>query len=193
MMANSAFSVAGSSSGGGGGELIEVVNLASDAQIPFTDLSALFKKYEIRLYNVLSTAQGNNLYARTSTNNGVSYDSGASDYAYGNLIGLGGSQYNPHSNASNTISLTATETGYGLSQTAGETLQGSIWIWNPGGISFCQISTLLTMPAYFGGSTFMSNINGGGYRKSLAAVDAVEIYVNSGALASGTMELWAYE
>lgn len=195
MMANSAFSVSGVSSGGsGGGDLLDTITISSPmSELEFTDnITAAYSVYGVRLIRILSTAQGNNLYMRTSANNGSSYDSGASDYAYGNLMGLGGSQYNPHSTGASAISLTATGTGYGLSQVAGNTLQGWIWIWDPSASSFCQISSLMSMQAYFGGNTYMNNINGGGLRQSLAAVNAIKIYTDSSTLASGMAELWGF-
>lgn len=60
-------------------ELISDVTVSGAATIPFTNLGA-FRK--IRISGKLSPSSNSQIKIRTSVNNGVSYDSAASDYAY---------------------------------------------------------------------------------------------------------------
>lgn len=72
-------------SGGGSYELISTVTASGVASVEFTDLTSAYSAYEVWFQNTGSASP--RLRLRTSTNNGSSYDSGASDYAYvGNHI-----------------------------------------------------------------------------------------------------------
>jgi len=62
--------------------LITTTTASAASQVAFTDLSSTYVKYIIELTNVSSSVNNTNLYIRTSTNNGSSYDSGASNYVW---------------------------------------------------------------------------------------------------------------
>lgn len=62
--------------------LITTTTASAASEVAFTGLSSTYVKYIIELTNVSSSVNNTNLYIRTSTNNGSSYDSGASNYVW---------------------------------------------------------------------------------------------------------------
>jgi hypothetical protein len=103
---NGAGSITIASTGGGAGAWVEIsrATASNSATIDFTGLNTDYDEYMVQLYNVAigdppSPEISDELYMRTSSDNGTSYDSGASDYATnyasggGNVSGSGDAIY----------------------------------------------------------------------------------------------------
>lgn len=174
-----------------GGNLVKIgtATASSSASIEFTDLSSTYFLYILRYNDLLPATDATTLYFRTSTDNGSTFDSGASDYAWNALL----------------ISETGAPTGYddiadGLIEIMGpaassdemgsganETGSGVIYIYNPSAVKYTFINFLGN---YINEASQGIKFNGGGYRQSAADVDAVQLLMDSGNIASGTFVLY---
>ncbi len=118
----------------GGPLLLSSQEASSSPSIDFESfITSLYDEYEIRFFDVLAQTDDATLVLRTSTNNGSSYDSGASDYRSAGT-GLGSdsaTQVNDVSNAATFIAIGDVSSTFGYSNVAGETGSGKITISNP--------------------------------------------------------------
>jgi hypothetical protein len=138
------------------------------ASVDFTGFNAAqYNSYEIELINVILVTDGASLAFRTSSNGGVTYDSGASDYS--SALGI-----------ANRIGLTVNQ-----GSAAGEDgASGNVRIYGPG----LPKKTLIRFETTFlnaSGELTGNQISAG--RLSSAAVDAVQIFTSSGNIESGTI------
>jgi hypothetical protein len=122
---------------------------------------------------------------RTSTNNGSTYDSGASDYKY-TIISLASdtTNYNTGSNANafvlmNNPTITSTATSGGLN--------GTFNLFNPSSVSQKQYFWNTT---HVDAGTALNLTYGSGVTAISADVDAIQFYMSSGNIASGTFRLY---
>ena len=73
--------------------LLDSATASSTSSIEFTGLSSTYFTYILIVTGYIPAVDGDNLKYRTSTNNGVSYDSGSSDYIFrGSSVNSSGSE-----------------------------------------------------------------------------------------------------
>lgn len=166
---------------------ISSTTASSSSTIDFTGLSSTYRAYKIVITNLVMGTSDVELYFRSSTNNGSSYDSGASDYAH-----LRHNIYN--SSGTTTSSLTAGDDTDdkivlcgALSNSSAKAAFVTIDIQDPSFVGYFNI----LFQTYGGTSGNASQYSTGGGRRSTSAdVDAVRLYPSSGNFASGTFTLY---
>lgn len=157
---------------------------SSSASISFTGLSSTYRVYRIVMSNVQGAVDGGYLQIRTSTNNGSSYDSGASDYQWSYLLnGWNGINQNVDT-ADSIIQVTNSNMGSG----SNEKLAGEIRLYSPSSTTY----TFFTWEVFYPDSNSASRytVMGNGYRQSAADVDAIQFIQSNGNLSTGTFTLY---
>jgi hypothetical protein len=168
-------------------ELISSATASSSSSIDFTGLSSTYFAYKIVASNVVPASDTVDLYFRTSTDGGSTYDSGASDYAYAALAMLASSSPSNAAvgdNARAEINVTASTS---LGSGTNESIDMELTIFNPSGTGHTRVlyQTFVntSAPAY-------ESAYGAGVRLSAADVDAVRFVLSSGNIASGEFRLY---
>lgn len=162
--------------------LISTGTASSSATIDFTGLSSTYFVYKIFIENLVPGTTSTDLYLRTSTNNGSSYDSAASDYEY----------YSSYSTSNGPASAIISSTGATFidimtSLTTGSGgLDGEITIYNPSSVSECRIN--YSCKARLGANNYI--VTGGGVRNTAADVNAIRFLMSSGNIGSGIFKLY---
>lgn len=141
--------------------------------------SAVYTNYKIILEKITPATDAQELFMRTSTDGGSSFDSGASDYDW--VVQTNGAATSD--DADSEIAITGTTLG-----TAGnEYFSGEMLILNPGAAAFCDIQ-------WEGGGRTSApgpfTAQGRGTRLAAADVNAVQFLFASGNIASGTMRFY---
>lgn len=167
---------------GGGGGLIPIgKTTASDDAAVDISLSG-YSAYAIRLSNVRSSTSAHFLL-RTSSDAGVSFDSGATDYEWGNLSATNASLRDEGSTGDSSIRLTNFSA---LSNSTHTRLDGWVYIYPANGSQRTGIQTN-TMAL---GASYSEGISGSGMRSDATTVDAVRLLFASGNIASGDIHLY---
>lgn len=166
-------------------ELISSATASSDSSVDFTGLSSTYFMYKLVIADYLPATDATDILFRTSTNNGSSYDSGASDYAWiwrYHAMTAATNSDDVGDNADSSIQIHNNQ-----SNAANEKADYEILIFNPAGTSYTYIKThgLLTNAS---GAPF--SVEGGGLRLSAADVDAIRVLSSSGNIASGEFRLY---
>jgi hypothetical protein len=164
--------------------LITTTTASSSATVDFTGLTSTYKNYVVIVTNAVPATLNAALVFRTSTNNGSSYNSGASDY-YSTHTNFGDTAWNYGQTVDDRFYINF----YGQENTA-----------NLGGTSFNM--TIVNPSAsnrihwYITGfengySASLGAFVGGGYRLATSgAVNAIRFFFGSGNIASGTFKLY---
>jgi hypothetical protein len=161
---------------------------SNSATIDFTGLSSSYNAYKVVLSNVAPATNSVNLYLRTSTNNGSSYDAGASDYYWGVFTvtapngGTGGTGPGAGTAAAQ-MRLNFSALGNGANKATG----GIVYIYRPSAAAYCQVNWMLN--SYTDG-LFLDQQYGGGVRLAAADVDAIRFLMSSGNIAAGQFDLY---
>lgn len=157
--------------GGGAWTFVSSTTLSSDATAEFTGLSTDFV-YRFVFSNVLPATDAAVLWMRTSTDAGVSYDSGAADYR--------------------SVSTTAAQMvlTYSIGNVANSegVLGGYLDLFNPSAASYTSATSVLLCGRDSGTTINLASFDN--TRLSAADVDAVQFLFSSGNLASGTIKLY---
>lgn len=163
--------------------LIGVFPVSAAAVLDITGFnSGLYTSYRIELERVFP-ATSQILWLRTSTNNGASFDAGATDYAFSSVWATATSGVNAgSSNGSDRVQLTA---GHAVAASGDQGLNAEIRVLNPGAT---QRSCLTWQGGAHNGTDFFA-VSGTGWRLASADVDAVRIMAASGNI-SGTARLY---
>jgi hypothetical protein len=121
---------------------------------------------------------------RTSANAGASYDSGASDYNFHSISGVGGSVTAANSGGVSGIDLCAGVIGNDTNELG---LTGTVQIVRPSVASYTEVkvSSVAVSTAAALEQSFIY-----GRRDSAAAVNAIRFYFSSGNIASGIFTLY---
>lgn len=154
---------------------------SSSASIDFTGLTSAYIAYMVVLANVAPATDGVELWLRTSTDGGSSYDAGASDYDWINAIVAGGVAAG-NDTADNEIRLLDAQ-----GNAANETCGGHILIHNPGAAAYCHATFHLSFTSTAGASRLSM---GQGRRLSAGNVDAIRLMYSSGNIAAGEFRLY---
>ena len=139
-----------------------------------------YTSYEIELINVVPISDGATLNARTSSDGGSSYDSGASDYGW-SYYGINTSATTQSDGAISSEARVCQPAG----SAAGEDgVSGTMRIHGPDLSKETKASYHMT---YCDNAGRHANVIGGFTRLSSADVDGVQIYFSSGNIESGTI------
>jgi hypothetical protein len=163
--------------------LISTATASASATIDFTGLSSTYKNYVVIVTNCVPATNNAALNFRTSTNNGSSYDSGASDY-YSTGTNFGLSTWNYMAAVDNRAYINAS----GQDNTANLGGQSfTMTIVNPSASN--RIMWYLT--GFENGTSEIGAMTRGGYRlATTGAVNAIRFLFGSGNIASGTFKLY---
>lgn len=171
--------------------LLATATASSSASISFTGLSSAYFKYILVIDTLIPATDDSILYLRTDSNNGASFDSGASDYAYvGNLYFFNGSSVVTDaigSSADSFIALSGNDSTSGVGNGATEGVSGTVTIINP---SSSNYTTTIAHLAQVTADGEIGVLSATGQRLSAAAVDAVQLLYSSGNIASGVVKLY---
>ncbi len=173
--------------------LISTTTASNDATIEFTDLTSAYYAYEIVYNNWLPVTDNVLAYYRTSSNNGSSFDSGGSDYhymtegAYMNVTTY--TSVTSGSNGASSVPIGGISTP-GMGNSAVEAASGRLLIINPSNSSdYTYIHNDMMYGSSYGTSSF-SKVTSYGVRRSAADVDALQLYMSSGNISTGTFKLY---
>jgi len=169
--------------------LISTATASASSSIDFTGLTSAYKNYIVYINNCVPTS-GDDFALRTSTDNGSSFDSGASNYVSQMNSVLNGSAnttlYSGATNGTkiylmppNNISSTANLGGY----------SGAVTILNPSNVS----NTAITVASSFTNTSGIHSCTScaGARLNTSGAVNAIRFYMQSGStIASGTFRLY---
>lgn len=154
---------------------------SSDATISFTWAGISYKTVVIQLNNVLPATDDVDLYIRTSTDGGVGYDSGASDYRWAIATGA-------RTDVADAQIICNAASTSAVGNVAGEGISGMINVHDPANTSRTTISGVVgyTIPA----ATSVISLDFMGQRLSAADVDGIQFSFSSGNIASGEFIVW---
>lgn len=158
---------------------------SSSATIDFTGLSSTYAAYKVVIDRAASATDNVAFWMRTSTNNGSSYDAGASDYAHVRFVALANTSTSVQAAGDDADAQIIINNGCG--NNTEEAYSGEITIFNPSDAHHCRIT--------FMGFTRINDAthyftNGGGVRLAVADVDAIRFLMASGNIASGKFTLY---
>ena len=169
--------------GGGGLVFLASATASASATLDFTtNIDATYNTYIFIYTSLLPATDLAYLYVRTSTDGGSTFDSGASDYQFLQVVGTGTTWIHGYSIAEAYIRVS-----YQLGSATNEGTSGNLILYNPSDTDFTRFnghsveSNSLGWP--MGGNTW-------GIRKSAADVDAVRFLMSTGNIASGTISMY---
>jgi hypothetical protein len=157
---------------------------SSSATIDFTGIGSTYDLYRAEFYNVVPATTDAYLWLRTSTDNGSSYDSGASDYAYG-IIYMVSPSSTPIGLADSTDAAIYLDPYSSISDSSYGGISGAVEFCNP------DVAQYWRCRMEFSGSYDVSCVPavGSGARLTAANVDAIRFLMSTGNIASGTFVL----
>ncbi len=165
----------------GNWDFIGVSNPSSSSSVTFTNLSP-YRILRI-IGRIRPATDATSIRFRTSTNNGSSYDSGASDYVHSYLFQSAATAAGTDTVAGTSFAPNAT----GIGNTAPEGISFDLLIqeWNQSLQCTFLFSYMMlnTSTSHFVGIT-------SGRRASTTARNAIEITMSSGNIADGHIEIW---
>ncbi len=171
--------------------LLETQTASNSASIDFDSgvNFSTYKKYEIELIDVVIATDNAELFVRTSTDGGSTYDSGASDYAWGYYRVLTGTTPLVNGDSADSkINITYDPgSGVGWGNAAGEAFNGEFSLWNPSGTNKTIINFVVSGIRNTGN---LMNLTGAGSRQSAANVDGIQFLMSSGNIVSGTFKIY---
>lgn len=171
-----------------GWRLLSSATASSSASVSFASgIDSTYDEYVIEFINVVGASSAG-LRARTSSNGGSSYDSGASDYLsilqYNTVStptpsGAAGTSDGFLSLHASTINNTASQGG----------LNGQLRLYAPSNASARKMMVgQFVLPSDASDEYQLSEMRG--VRKSASAVNAIQFYMSTGNIASGTFKLY---
>lgn len=160
-------------------ELIATVNASGASTVDFTGLSADYAAYEVVMTGLYANNDILNLLVRTSSNNGVSFDSAGGDYAINYVLVNDAGAVSGASNSPNVITM-------GFIHTSTYGIYASLRLVNAG------VSRPFGMEWTLG--SYLSQIyhwRGVALRKSNTAVNAIRLFPSGGGTTiTGTFKLY---
>jgi len=171
-----------------GNDFVKISSQTASAStfIDFTGLSSTYQMYIVEMSDMQPGTNGRILYMRTSTNNGSSYDAGASDYSWNNIGSDLGSVRSGADSIDSKIEILG-RTNDELGADPNETHSQTVWIFNPSSLSYTRLIGIGEYLTTSGNSFLMIS---GGQRKSTTAVNAVRFIMSSGTIDSGVFTLY---
>jgi hypothetical protein len=173
---------------GGGGAWNFIIS-ASPTSGAYVDLTVgnTYGIYVVSFTDLVGSATSENLYMRTSSDAGSSYDSGASDYnwhySHSGTASIGYDAYNDAADVKLAITY-----GPGAGASSIYSINGFLYCYNPSGTvkhkHFNWTTTNLD------GSGELRASDGLGSRRSIADIDRLRFYWNNGTFTGGTIRLY---
>lgn len=156
---------------------------SSSSSIDFTSLSTTYRSFRIELSHVVPVTDTADLWMRTSTDNGSTYDSGASAYYWSRMsVSGGGTTSGAGSTGDSKISLATN-----LGTSTRETLNGHVTVHDPQNTPGVHVTWDVNL---FSATPTFFHTTGGAFRDATADVDAIRFIMSSGNISSGTFTLY---
>jgi len=156
-------------------------SVSAATSLDITDLPANASEVTVKLRKIVGSSSAATLSCRTSTNNGSTWDSGASDYSHTRPETVFNSTAGAGLNADTKIDIAA---GWGTA--GGDEGAFEVVLDDPGGTG----STFLRFNGSFEGSSGnFTSINGHGRRLLFADVDAIQFFFSAGTITCD-YEVW---
>lgn len=171
---------------GGGGALSWIARYtpSAAASVDITGFdSSLYDSYEIRIHNLMPVTDDVELWFRTSTNGGSSFDAGAADYRWTTSPNGGFST----DQSDVAIALVAYGVNASVASDANGGVSGVARLHLPSQAFNTWVEGIF---GFFDGDAVTSVCHGAGQRMSAADVDAVQVLFESGNIASGTIDFY---
>ncbi len=169
-----------------GWQLLSTQTASSNATLDFTSvITSDFDTYMFVLQDIIPATDATDLRMRTSTDNGSTFDSGASDYTTAGFAN--------HDGTASLVALNNTGSahvsiGVSVGNASGEAYNGIVYLFNPLGSSVHKTGRYLSN---FINSTPNLQIYDGAFRRvTNADVDAVRFYMSSGNITSGAIRCY---
>lgn len=166
--------------------LIQSQTASSSATIDFVlnrQPNSKFAGYLVVLTHVIPATDGVDLYLRTSTDAGATYDAGASDYDW--------AQWRWAANAGTAAVGDTADSEITIAEAQGnatqEMLSGTLFLADP---SSANYGTAQWHATYASVSNLLLSVTGSGRRLSAADVDGIRFLYSSGNIASGEFRLY---
>jgi hypothetical protein len=169
--------------GGAGLVFISSVTASDDATLSFTSISSTYAQYVFTIEAIRPATSTAQLYLLTSSNNGSSYDTGGADYSRLIIYYSGSTRVESIANSATFLSV-----GPPCGSASNDSVNGTMELHSPSdSTKFTQISMRGSMSQ---GDGDLKAFWGGGGRKSVADVDAVQFKMSSGNITSGTIRMY---
>lgn len=167
--------------------LLDTVTAAASASMDFNSLiSSTYDKYVFDIINFVPATNTAQIYIRTSSDGGSTYDAGGSDYVYCGtemVVGAGALNFITSAGAARIATM-----ANGISNTeAHGGANGRVELFNPAGAAFKQLTYQLS---WMSGAAASLTSTGQGTRVSASAVNAVRFLASSGNITSGTIHMY---
>jgi len=168
-----------------GWRLIETQVASASATIDVINLTSEFFLYKFIWSAVAPATDAQSLWLRTSTNNGTSWDSGASDYAWSHhFVSMEVTEAHGE-NGDNFDSELAVSAAMGFATNEDGAFE--VTCFNPSGTGYTKFKYEGTSERSDGVQRFYT---GGGLRLSAAAVNGVRFLFASGNITSGILKVY---
>ena len=171
--------------------LISTATASSSTSISFTGLSSQFSKYIIEIQDLLPATNGATVIGRVSIDNGVNYITGSS-YISSCVSHNPAASWVSHNGATSGAGITSSAGGavsYGLSNTSTKGLSGVIIIHNPSSVATHK--KIEANGCYDNSAGDFSQFqSASAYEGGTSAVNAFQIILDTGTIASGSFKLY---
>lgn len=159
---------------------------SASATLDFTEFNnAIYRFYEFDLERVKPANDGVDLAARFSTNAGVSYDAGATDYVWQLLRAAGGAATG--GGAAGTFLALTFSNNVG-NAAAEDGVSGSVRLYNAGTAG--AYTRMVVDTSYDDTGTGVVSVTGSGRRALTQDTDAIRFLFTAGNIASGTVSMY---
>lgn len=148
-------------------------------------LTGNYDSYLVRMHSVVSATDATGLNMRMSTDNGATFDSGASVYRWATWT-YTDTPTTGHLNDQADSEMTLTSTAV-LGTATGENMNGEIHIWNPSSASYKVVGAEIWTKD--SGARAVQNHATATY-ESTAVVNAISLFMITGNIASGIFKLY---
>lgn len=166
--------------------LLSTATASTSASLDFSSfITSTYSTYMFILSDVKPGTDNVDLYVRTSTDGGSTYDSGAGNYRYAASYDNdgGGGTGDPISAADTQIIVTRN----GVGSSTGERLSGILRLHNPSAANYCIVDW---QTSYINSGGQIESCVGAGVRVTAADVDAIRFIFSSGSITSGTIRMY---
>jgi len=167
-------------------KLLLVQTISASASINVTSIiTSEFDTYVIEIQDLIPATDNVSLWMRTSSNNGTSWDSGASDYSHIKTGIFTGSTatFTSQALSDNTCALAAA-----ISNGAGRSFNATIKLRNP--LNSSLYTTGGFVSSHSDNTNQLSNFQGSFRRTSASAVNAFQFLMSSGNITSGVVRVY---
>jgi hypothetical protein len=184
------------SGGGSGLTLITTTTVSSPvASVDFCHgvggvvFNGTYKSYILEIINLIPATDNTEIFLRTTSNTGVSYDSGATDYHYNASVLVSSGSLSANGNQAAQFAVGGATCLCGLN--ANENANAIIKIQNPaftGG--YKTIYSNQFNSSNVGTEPTLASVVG--HRRTASAIDGFRILMSAGNIAAGTFKLYGY-